>query len=138
MSEVQLPTNEISSQLPTHNWQKRRPEQGYSYLEVLRELKRRMRGDYLLPAGDRLETFQVGGMRVATQFYFAAVFSDLLKEFELTHESFLSLMGCVEDDTAGTLLACILDPYAKHEGVPISVDSQVDEVFPGRTVTRSV
>ena len=121
----------------SYDWQKRRSGQVYSYAEVLREVTRRMKGDYQLSEAERIPVRNAAIMKAATRFHFAALFSDLLDAHELTAEDFLSLCGCNGNDTADTLVRCILDPFYKSENTPISIDDQIDEIYPGRKVLRS-
>ena len=120
------------------DWQTRRPPNGYSYLEVLRELERRRKGDYLLSPESRTEVFQSGVMRLATQYTISAAFSVLMKEHELTPETFLSLFSCRTEDSADTLLSCVLSPYLKSKGADISNNAEVDELFPAQDLNRTL
>ncbi len=117
-------------------WQKRRPQNGYSYLEVLREMERRKKGDCLLPPETRNSVFQAGTNVLATKYVISATLAGLMSVYKLTPERLLTLFGCEERDSADTLLMCILNPYLKTEGADISNHAVVDELFPALDLNR--
>ena len=120
----------------TNSWMKRIPQKGYSYLEILRELERRKKGDYILPPEMRNDVFQAGVHRLFTQFAISAVLSELMEGFELTPDQLISLFGCQTNDQADVLLACMLNPYVKSDASDISNHDDVDALYPGKDVQR--
>ena len=118
-------------------WQKRRPPNGYSYLEVFRELKRRKKGDYLLSSEVRNDVFEAGVHRLSAQYFISSILSGIMKEYELTSEEFLSLFSCRNEDSADTLLSCILSPYQRSKDADISNNAEVDELFQAQGLKRT-
>lgn len=135
MAASQTKTRGASRAAP---WQKRRPPNGYSYLEVFRELERRKKGDYLLSPEVRNDVFEAGVHRLSAQYFISSILSGIMEEYELTPEKFLSLFSCRNEDSADTLLSCILSPYQRSKDADISNDAEVDELFPAQDLNRKL
>lgn len=120
---------------PGDNWMEQRPGQGYSFDEVIAEMERRMRGEYIVPPKMRESIFTEGSLRVAKQYRLAAVLSDFMAAHELTSKDLLDLVGCSTKDDADTLVDSMLNPY--HKGKEdISLHSDIDAVYPGKNLQR--
>lgn len=122
--------------LSATDWQKYRPVQGYAYRQVLAEINRRRKGEYTLTEHEARDAHQVGVMKSAQRFQFAALFSNLLRSLELTEDSLIELVGCVKGDEADTLLASMINPVPKQGGVPITHNDFMDELYPGQKLKQ--
>jgi hypothetical protein len=110
------------------DWRSRRNGQGYSYAEVLREITRRRKGEYILPKENADQAFEEGARILALRYKLAALLSDFLECEGVTREELVALL---ESDAADTVDA-MLDPFpcGDREESPIESCALVDTVYP--------
>lgn len=110
-------------------WQKRRREQGYSFTEVLREVRRRARGEYVLPLALRDEALRSAERSMEIQFKLAALLSDFLRDEHMSSEELVALLDC----DAGDTIDFVLDPFPRSaELANVTADALIDHVYPGK------
>lgn len=115
--------------LATKRWQKRRPEQGYTFAEVAREIHRRARGEYVLPMAAREQALRDGERFVEIHFKLSALLSDFLRDEQLSSEELIALLDC----NAGDTINFALDPFPRPvEDAHIACDTLIDAAYPGK------
>lgn len=112
------------------DWRHRRPEQGYAYGEVKREITRRAKGEYVLTPEARDVALARALRDLEIRYKLSALLSDFLHSEGLTPESLVDLLDC----NAGDAINFSLDPFSCHgeRPQPIENDTLIDLLYPGK------
>lgn len=107
-----------------------RAQQGYSYHEVLSEMKRRFEGERLLDKEEARRRFKEGVQKLNRAFRFSARFCDLLDGEKLSRHDLHQMTGIPERDC---LLEVLLDPVScdKKRKRSLRNNEEVDNFYPG-------
>lgn len=110
------------------DWRLRRPEQGYSYKEVVCEIDRRARGEYVLTPEQKEQVYASAMRQLEIRFKLAALLSDFIASEGLTPESLTEIIE------GGDVIHFALNPFScGGERTPnIANDTLIDLVYPGK------
>jgi hypothetical protein len=110
-------------------WKEKRAAQGFSYDEVLEEMKRRKQGERIFSCEEAEIRFERGVQRLNRIYRLSASFNDILEREGLTYHDVLKLTGTIDHDCT---LSLLLDPVSNEEGQSsLRHDEFVDGLYPG-------
>jgi hypothetical protein len=121
------------------HWSRHRTEQGYSHADVISEIRRRAKGEYKLSPDVAMSILKQGEVYVDRRFKLSALLLDFLQSEGVasSEEGILHLLGCVKNDCADVAIACMLNPYPKYSNGILEGNEDVDDVYPGKQLSRS-
>ena len=114
-------------------WKKKRAQQGYSYHEVLAEMKRRFYRERMFDKQEAARRFKEGVLRLDRAFRFSSYLCDLLNGERLTYEGLQNMAGIRDEDC---LLQVLIDPVScgKKRQRSLRNNAEVDSFYPGQDV----
>jgi hypothetical protein len=92
------------------SWKEKRAEQGFSYVEVLEEMKRRVGDKRMLSKKESQQRFQNGVKRLDRAYKLSALLNDFLDREGMTYEDLVALTGTVDNECT---LKFLLDPVTR-------------------------
>lgn len=121
----------MEAAMDKRDWRKKRAQQGYSYHEVLAEMKRRYCGERMLDKREAARRFKEGVLKLDRAFRFSSYLCDLLLGEGLNHEDLQNMAG-IRDEHC--LLQVLIDPVSRGKKGQHSLrnNTEVDSFYPGR------
>ena len=115
--------------MATPYWNQKRTCQGYSYPEVVMEIRRRANGNYLFSKKENSVRLKRALQEVATLYKLSATLHDFFETQKLDPSVALNIFGGSEVDDA---MRIMLDPFPKGKSTKsIECDGLVDLMYPG-------
>ena len=110
-------------------WKKKYSRQGFSYEEVLKEIRRRFEGECVLSATVSKERFDAGLKKLERSYRISAGLNKLLDREKMSHEDLLRTIGVPDDNL---ILELLIDPVWRRKGqTSLRRDEQVSCYYPG-------
>lgn len=94
------------------SWKAKRKGQGFSYEEVLKEMKRRVLGEYSLSKKEAEKRFKEGVQRLDRAYRLSALLNDFLDQEGMTYKDLLAFIGTDDGDCS---LHILIDPVSRGE-----------------------
>ncbi len=124
------------------NWKERIPKDGYSFNEVLAEIKRRATGEYTIMPKEARARFAAGRRELEAMYRISALIAEFLEKNALTPEELQKILISFNGEDATNMVETLLCPI-RHSKTKNRVDDSlatsglVDELYPGTDVQRS-
>ncbi|GEM_PF-6321654 len=110
-------------------WNQKRAQQGYSYPEVVTEIRRRANGNYLFSKKENSMRLKRALHEVTMLYKLSASLHDFFETQKLDSSVALNIFG---DSAIDEAMQIILDPFPKGKDVEsIECDGLIDLAYPG-------
>ena len=112
-------------------WRQKRRGQGYSYAEVVSEIRRRAAGNYILPKKENAQRLREALLKAKLLFELSADLHDFMEARQLSANDIgQGLFGMSDMADA---LNTMLDPFpVGDKKTPIELDGIIDYLYPGK------
>ena len=100
------------SAVARQHWKIKRIGQGFSYEEVLNEMKRRVEGEYRFTAAESVRRLKQGVQRLNRTYRLSALILDFLDKEGMTHNDLRLLIGTHDHEST---LEILLDPVSHQD-----------------------
>lgn len=112
-------------------WQEKRQDQGYSYAEVVREIRRRAAGNYLLSKKENARRLREALLKAKLFFELSANLHDFMEARQLSVNDIGQ--GLFDMSDMADALNTMLNPFpAGDKKAPIELDGIIDYLYPGK------
>ena len=110
-------------------WNQKRAQQGYSYPEIVTEIRRRASGNYLFSKKENSARLKKALREVAILYKLSANLHDFFEAQKLDPSVGLNVFG---DSAVDDAMRIMLDPFPKgNHANGIEVDGLIDLLYPG-------
>jgi hypothetical protein len=114
------------------SWKDKRKGQGFSYEEVLNEMKRRVQGEYTFDNTETVRRFTEGVNRLNRAYKLSALLHDFLDREGMLYQDLVAMTGMVDHQNT---LKYLLDPVPRHKKKrSLRKDYEVHCFYPGADI----